>query len=91
MLSQVNAKKRAAYQTNSSGKTSSILERVNSYKLLVNSIGKDENGNDIEPSLDEFRIQRVIGTGAYAVVKLATHELTKKRVALKIYDATTLD
>ena len=43
------------------------------------------------PSLDEFRIQRVIGTGAYAVVKLATHEVTKKRVALKIYDATTLD
>ena len=33
----------------------------------------------------------MIGTGAYAVVKLATHELTKKRVALKIYDATTLD
>ena len=91
MISQVNAKKRAAYQTNGSGKTSSILERVTSYKLLVNSIGKDENGNDVGPSLDEFRVQRVIGTGAYAVVKLATHELTKKRVALKIYDATTLD
>ena len=57
----------------------------------MNSIGKDENGNDVGPSLDEFRVQRVIGTGAYAVVKLATHELTKKRVALKIYDATTLD
>ena len=56
MLSQVNAKKRAAYQTNASGKISSILERVNSYKLLVNSIGKDENGNDVGPSLDEFRI-----------------------------------
>ena len=89
MLRDVNAKKRAAYQTNASGKTS--LERVTSYKLLVNSIGKDENGNDVGPSLDEFRVQRVIGTGAYAVVKLATHEMTKKRVALKIYDATTLD
>ena len=42
-------------------------------------------------SLNEFRIQRVIGTGAYAVVKLATHELTRKRVALKIYDANSLD
>ena len=70
---------------------SSILERVNSYKLLVSSIGKDENGNDVGASLEEFRIQRVIGTGAYAVVKLATHEVTKKRVALKIYDANELD
>jgi serine/threonine protein kinase len=65
--------------------------RVNSYKLLTSSIGKDENGNDIGASLDEFRIQRVIGTGAYAVVKLATHEVTNKRVALKIYSGKMLD
>ena len=70
---------------------SQFIERVNSYKLLTQSIGKDENGNDVGPSLDEFRVQRVIGTGAYAVVKLATHEVTKKRVALKIYSASALD
>jgi len=55
---------------------------------LTQSIGKDENGNDIGPSLEEFRIQRNVGSGAYAVVKLASHELTKKRVALKIYSAS---
>ena len=34
----------------------------------------------------------MLGSGAYAVVKLATHEKTKKRVALKIYGSqTTLD
>jgi len=54
--------------------------------LLTQTIGKDENGVDIGPSLSEFRIQRVIGTGAYAVVKLAVHERTMKRVALKLYD-----
>ena len=54
-------------------------------------IGKDEHGNDVGASLDEFRIQRVLGTGAYAVVKLATHEATKKRVALKIYEGNKLD
>lgn len=89
-MSAVNAKKRAAYQTNQTGK-SSVIERVNSYKLLIKSIGKDENGNDVGPSLEEFRIQRVVGTGAYAVVKLAVHAATLKRVALKIYDADTLD
>jgi len=71
--------------------TTSFLDRVNSYKLLTASIGRDENGNDVGASLDEFRIQRVIGTGAYAVVKLATHETTKKRVALKIYAGNMLD
>lgn len=70
---------------------SSFLDRVNSHKLLAQAIGKDENGKDVGPSLEEFRIQRVLGTGAYAVVKLATHEITKKRVALKIYDGTKLD
>ena len=39
----------------------------------------------IGPSLDDFRIQRNLGNGAYATVKLATHEKTKKRVALKLY------
>ena len=61
------------------------LERVNSFKLLQQSIGRDEDGNDVGASLEEFRIQRVLGSGAYAIVKLATHEKTKKRVALKIY------
>ena len=35
--------------------------------------------------MDDFRIQRNLGNGAYATVKLATHEKTKKRVALKLY------
>ena len=38
-----------------------------------------------EVSLDDFKIHRQLGSGAYAIVKLATHEKTKVRVALKIY------
>jgi hypothetical protein len=88
-VNEVNAKKRAGYSTN--GAMSTFLDRVNSYKLLTSSIGRDENGDEVGASLEEFRIQRVIGTGAYAVVKLAVHELTKKRVALKIYAGNMLD
>ena len=45
----------------------------------------------MKPTLDDFRVQRVLGTGAYATVKLATHEKTKKRVALKLYPLEKLD
>jgi serine/threonine protein kinase len=34
---------------------------------------------------------RVLGSGACATVKLATHERTKKRFALKIYAASKLE
>ena len=87
-----NAKKRAGYASNVNGSgTMTSLDRVNSYKILTACIGRDANGNIVGPSLDEFRIQRIIGTGAYAVVKLAVHEQTKKRVALKIYNVKQLD
>ena len=71
----VNAKKRAGYASNANGSgMMTSLDRVNSYKILTACIGRDANGNEVGPSLDEFRIQRIIGTGAYAVVKLAVHE-----------------
>ena len=52
---------------------------------------KTENGTVIKLTLDEFRVQRNIGAGAYAAVKLATHEKTKKRVALKLYPLEKLN
>jgi len=38
-----------------------------------------------ELTLQDFKIHRQLGSGAYAQVKLATHERTKVRVALKMY------
>ena len=35
--------------------------------------------------LEDYVIIRVLGSGAYATVKLATHKPTKKKVAMKIY------
>jgi serine/threonine protein kinase len=43
----------------------------------------------IDPSLEDFTIQRTLGTGAYATVKLATHNRLKRRFAIKIYQSTT--
>ena len=40
--------------------------------------------------MNDFKVQRSLGSGAYATVKLATHEKTKKRVALKLYSIEKL-
>jgi serine/threonine protein kinase len=50
----------------------------------------DDKGKDIYPSLNDFKIQRVLGCGAYATVKLAVHDRSKKKFALKIYPAQKL-
>ena len=52
---------------------------------MIDKIYTDDDGNNIYPSLEDFIIQRVLGSGAYATVKLALHERSKKRFALKIY------
>lgn len=88
-LKEANASKRQGFAA--ARGVNSLMSTVNSYKLLTAAIGRDEEGNEVGPSLEEFRIQRVVGSGAYAVVKLATHERTKKRVALKIYERRKLD
>uniref|UniRef100_A0A665TZD7 non-specific serine/threonine protein kinase n=1 Tax=Echeneis naucrates TaxID=173247 RepID=A0A665TZD7_ECHNA len=38
-----------------------------------------------------YEIERTIGKGNFAVVKLATHSITKAKVAIKIVDKTQLD
>ncbi|XP_076329065.1 serine/threonine-protein kinase SIK1-like [Tachypleus tridentatus] len=38
-----------------------------------------------------YEIERTIGKGNFAVVKLAKHRITKSEVAIKIIDKTQLD
>uniref|UniRef100_A0A8C5G0S8 non-specific serine/threonine protein kinase n=1 Tax=Gouania willdenowi TaxID=441366 RepID=A0A8C5G0S8_GOUWI len=42
-------------------------------------------------SMGHYEIERTIGKGNFAVVKLATHIITKAKVAIKIVDKTQLD
>lgn len=57
----------------------------------MNSLFKADDGSKLEPTMDEFKLQRNLGSGAYAVVKLATHEKSRKRVAIKLYQLAKLD
>uniref|UniRef100_A0A3B4X0G9 non-specific serine/threonine protein kinase n=1 Tax=Seriola lalandi dorsalis TaxID=1841481 RepID=A0A3B4X0G9_SERLL len=41
--------------------------------------------------MGHYEIERTIGKGNFAVVKLATHIITKAKVAIKIVDKTQLD
>uniref|UniRef100_A0A3B5KRC2 non-specific serine/threonine protein kinase n=1 Tax=Xiphophorus couchianus TaxID=32473 RepID=A0A3B5KRC2_9TELE len=43
------------------------------------------------PRVGHYEIERTIGKGNFAVVKLATHIITKAKVAIKIVDKTQLD
>ncbi|KAL0858938.1 hypothetical protein ABMA27_011362 [Loxostege sticticalis] len=38
-----------------------------------------------------YELEKTIGTGNFAVVKLATHVITKTKVAIKIIDKSRLD
>lgn len=39
----------------------------------------------IQNSLEDYQLIRLLGSGAYATVKLATHKKNKQKVAIKIY------
>ena len=42
-------------------------------------------------SINDYKVIRVLDSGAYGVVKLAKHKLINKPVALKIIDADKLE
>lgn len=63
----------------------------NPHSMILSTLFKDENGEKLEPTMEEFKLQRILGTGAYAVVKLATHEKSLKKVALKLYSLNKID
>jgi hypothetical protein len=94
-LNDLNQSKRIAYKNQRSvvsggSQVNGSLAPQSSYKYLMQMMTQDEEGNPVEPTIEDFRIQRVLGSGAYATVKLATHERSKRRVALKIYPVSKL-
>ncbi|WAR05363.1 SIK3-like protein [Mya arenaria] len=57
----------------------------------VKSEGKGPPSSSGIVRVGHYEIERTIGKGNFAVVKLATHMLTKTKVAIKIIDKTQLD
>lgn len=41
--------------------------------------------------MDDFKVMHTIGTGAFAIVKLATHVRSMQRCALKIYLSQSIE
>lgn len=48
-------------------------------------VSKEEMDKEAQEKLSKYQIIRLLGTGAYAQVKLAQNKETKQRVAIKIY------
>uniref|UniRef100_A0A3B3ZUL1 non-specific serine/threonine protein kinase n=1 Tax=Periophthalmus magnuspinnatus TaxID=409849 RepID=A0A3B3ZUL1_9GOBI len=55
------------------------------------STGSQKQPQPPPARVGHYEIERTIGKGNFAVVKLATHVITKAKVAIKIVDKTQLD
>ncbi|XP_034233875.1 serine/threonine-protein kinase SIK3-like isoform X2 [Thrips palmi] len=55
------------------------------------SLGNDNSSADRLVRVGYYELDKTIGKGNFAVVKLATHVVTKTQVAIKIIDKTKLD
>ncbi|XP_075957170.1 serine/threonine-protein kinase SIK3 homolog isoform X2 [Anarhichas minor] len=59
---------------------------------IITSPGHTSSATRPPPArVGHYEIERTIGKGNFAVVKLATHVITKAKVAIKIVDKTQLD
>ena len=61
---------------------------------LLNSSDKNMSNkitqNIFEGKIDNYLITKELGKGSYAIVKLATHKITKQKFAIKIYSKVSL-
>jgi len=61
-----------------------IFNQTNQYDEL------DEESFSDKSSIDDYTIGKVIGTGAYAVVRVGMNKKTKQKIAVKIYEKMKL-
>ena len=86
-IADLNTSKRFAYSNSGNYGPRQTAAPQQTLKSLINQMYTDEQGQKVKPSLEDFSIARIVGSGACATVKLAMHERLKKRFALKIYAA----
>ena len=58
--------------------------------ILSKSVVNLNNQNIFNGKIEDYNISKELGKGSYAVVKLATHKITKKKYAIKIYTKKSL-
>ena len=64
-------------------------EKCNNILTLSKSVS-NQNKNIFNGKIENYQITKELGKGSYATVKLATHQITKKKYALKIYTKKSL-
>uniref|UniRef100_A0A8C0WJY6 non-specific serine/threonine protein kinase n=1 Tax=Castor canadensis TaxID=51338 RepID=A0A8C0WJY6_CASCN len=65
--------------------------RVYSRQNIPRSRNSMTSATDEQPHIGNYRLQKTIGKGNFAKVKLARHVLTGREVAVKIIDKTQLN
>ena len=64
---------------------SSIKKRTSSIEKSINIVVNNENKKIFNGKIEDYLITKELGKGSCAVVKLATHKITKEKFAIKIY------
>jgi len=63
----------------------SLKRRTSSIENSMNSTINNENKKIFNGKIEDYLITKELGKGSCAVVKLATHKITKEKFAIKIY------
>ena len=63
----------------------SLKKRTSSIENSINSAVNNENKKIFNGKIEDYLITKELGKGSCAVVKLATHKVTKEKFAIKIY------
>ena len=66
------------------------LNREISSEFNISGMSTMINSKIFTGKIDDYLITKELGKGSYAVVKLATHKLTKNKYAIKIYSKQSL-
>jgi serine/threonine protein kinase len=62
------------------------IKQVNVNPIRIEIEENYDDGFSHKSSIDDYTIGKVIGTGAYAVVRVGMNNKSKQKVAIKIYE-----
>jgi serine/threonine-protein kinase SIK3 len=68
-----------------------LFNSSNNSNPQINSSSTNGNSNAKQIKIGNYILGTSIGKGTSAVVKVATHALTKQKVAVKMFDRSVLD
>ena len=59
--------------------------KLSGVDIRVSNISTMSNNHIFNGKIDDYLITKELGRGTYAIVKLATHKITKQKYAMKVY------